>query len=885
MPRQRIDEATDRHILMMTDADYREDMHAVLSRLRPVLCYTMQPTSVCDYFEEGHFTITSDSLLRHSVSGGATVAHPIWDYTPDIIATPRHGQTMISTVVDAIHHLCTGKKTAYTVLSYCDRWEDAPHRNFVALTPFAVVPTLIAAAMDVRPLVMHQYDVGGGYNAIVNYRGNPVISVARHGEMAKAELPLATLQSVRIAHEQTKSKQLSDTIRRSGLTNLDGPVLHAYLNATTATPAEQYDPSRKFHFQVITNDPTPDELFQEPKTYARKYASAPLGYDALAPMITTENARASIDGRITKPSKASNNSVITSDYALYAEEFVQELVPESESNTGIPWSVDEVNEQQTRPMQRARALLCDMDYEEQFVVRAFTKREFYSAPTDPRNISGVPTTHNLRLSGFTYAFKGAVLKAQSWYVPGRKPGEIAEAMQALADQHDALVETDFSRFDGSINRFLRVRVEQAAYLRWVAPAHRQELFKLLNAELDSKAYLHGLAYEPGSTRLSGSPLTSDGNTMINAFVQYCMMRKNGCAHRTAYDNLGLLCGDDAVVPSMTIPDESRIRVAKRLGLTLTIERTAHRNGPTRVTFLSRVFKDPWTSSASIQDPKRTLAKIHLTTDAGVPLSQAGLAKARGYRVTDARSPVVGAWVDCYIRNTPETDVLRPSIDIPYFSQEQFHESPWPQADGFEDIVAEELGISAAELTAYEADLNAYTGPADGMPSLSLLPPAAKVDAVVGDEILQAGSIADNSATTSSHAIDHVKSLEALSAVNPEQPLAPGAHGSPGPAGSSSLAGTGEHTPGAAAASHPAPRTGGKGGKAGKASRRSADATPVNSRDRPGKSGAGRGGNGYNRGRSTRGRGGSVSSAPVGSADVIRPRTPTGTPPDGDRYYD
>ena len=63
-----------------------------------------------------------------------------------------------------------------------------------------------------------------------------------------------------------------------------------------------------------------------------------------------------------------------------------------------------------------------------------------------------------------------------------------------------------------------------------------------------------------------------------------------------------------------------------------------------VPFLGRIFLDPWSTSNSIQDPQRTLPKIHLTcSEDTIPLEVAAVNKAMGYKVNDEHTPIIGAF--------------------------------------------------------------------------------------------------------------------------------------------------------------------------------------------------------------------------------------------------
>jgi hypothetical protein len=585
-----------------------------------------------------------------------------------------------------------------------------------------------------------KYNTTPGFSSVITYGNSvPTISIAREGEVACATLPLSACEGLSIAHSLSSQKHLSDTARRAGDLKLEeAAVLHSYLLAGPNRAAEQYYPRDADHYVAVTPDPTVEDLTINPKTYGLRYAPPPLGNcEALFPAECPENSRSSISGRVTGPQSFSQKVKIGTRYAEFAREFVALVVPDNFRDRGLPMDVSEVDELQSKPTQRLRSFQRLWDVYEYFRVKAFQKREPYPTANSPRNISSCPTMHTLKLSCFTLQFKQTILKRLCWYSPCQKPADIARSVQDLAARSQRIVMTDFSRFDGHIGEFLRVNVEKACYMRWLSPDHETEFNQLFTSELNPKARLGDQKYDAGCSRLSGSPLTTDGNTLINAFVQFCVLRKRGFNPIDSWNNIGLVCGDDGLQAELGIPAAHRSRVAAELGLKLTIDATA--NPGEEVCYLSRVFRDPWTTPASIQDPLRSLSKLHLTVDTTVPLEEAGIAKARGYLVTDPKTPFISNWARCYLRNVGIVQASKTNRDVPYYSLAEFRDSPWPSETGFEDIVARRLGVSVAELQQHLARLDGYIGPLDGMPIMDLPKPKVKIDAVVNGEVHRAGS--------------------------------------------------------------------------------------------------------------------------------------------------
>lgn len=737
------DPVTKDHIIVMTDVDYFVDMPKLISLGRPILSYTFSPTTVAGEVNEGFFTI-KDNEVTFRVAGGKTVVHPIWDYNQDAVMTTRRPTGLVEIAFDALHMAILGVPMRAHV-STVDSWVVGPHRRIVAITPFATTLTVFARKLGGTWLEKMRYK-HGEFNVLKTYGGEvPQISIGREGDVAAVNMSLSDFDCTRIAHLHAgKNKHLSDTTRRSKV-GATAPVLHSYLVQENGgqDEAEVYVGQPAEHFTVLMSDATDAEIADERKEYAVMFAPPAIGAQAVFPHECEENARASILGRITKPQR--NRATWTSQHNEWAIEFVNKVLTYNGNvrGTGEPMDVAEVHDVQSRPTQRQRSEQRQMSDSENMLIKAFQKREAYGSPNDPRNISSMPTMHTLQLSAYTLQMK-QVLKALPFYVPGMTPANIASAIMDMAAEHSELTQTDFSRFDGHINKELRTHVEFAVYLGWVSSTHREHLRGLLTAELNPKS-IHGrLRYEAGCSRLSGSPLTSDGNTLINAYVQYATMRRFGLDKDESFRCIGLICGDDAVVPTMGIREAGRALVARGLGLKLKVEKES-KSGDT-VGFLSRVFVDPWTSPASVQDPKRTLLKLHTTVDTVSTIEQAGTAKTVGYLVTDAKTPIVGDWCRCYLRNVSKVDIDGIDRDVPYYARPEFKPEPWPQEEGHAGIVAEHLGVETSRVVSYSAALAAYNGPIEGMPMMWIPSEAPKAAALQGSELLQAGPSNDSTAT-------------------------------------------------------------------------------------------------------------------------------------------
>nr|APG76286.1 hypothetical protein [Beihai noda-like virus 13] len=753
------DPLTDKHVIVMTDVDYYVDMPRLIARGRPIMTYNFHPEEVSGEVNNGYFTIKDDEV-EYRVTGGKTVRHPIWDYNQDVVYCPRPIVGFWATLRDWASWLFPWFiKSNGGVVAHIDSARMSKHRRITTIVPFADIATDQRLNVYGTDLTRCTYKVGRGaqkeglpeynYNSLVYIaEDGPKISVGREGEIACATMPLGEFEAMQIAYHESDKKHLSDTWRRSKLEGNAPAVLHAFLslNARPATVVHKPGQLAK-HFTCLSEDKRVNP-YDEPKEYARAFAAPPLSAEAVYPTQSQANDVEGIAGRVLAPIKDSKARLnIRPEYLKYAKEFVELMVPEP--GTGKPWSTAQVDEKQSRPTQQLRSKARLWDVRERFEVKAFQKREAYNTPNHPRNISTVTTTHTLNLSCYTYAFKESVLKKQAWYMPGRTPSQIASALQDYCATEETIHQTDYSRFDGYINRWLRVNIEHACMLRWVHSDHWAELEALLKDELHPKARNRTIVYDPEDSRLSGSPLTTDGNTEIRSFPSYAAARMSGMSTAQAAHAIGLSYGDDGISSGL-VPADLLVKVSSDLGLKLTVEATVSRGEP--VTFLSRLFVDPWTSPTSVQSPRRALLKLHTTSNSHLDIEDCGRAKVSGYLVTDARTPFIGDWCRTYLRCIDSAQitvdefvsgVVPKDITTWWAAGEDFAANTWPQqeAENTLGLIAEDLGVTTGELRDHITALRQYSGDVMSIPTLEITKyDAPKVDCVVDGVVHHVGSV-------------------------------------------------------------------------------------------------------------------------------------------------
>lgn len=627
-------------IIKMVDVDYYADMDYWLSFGKPLAIYTFVPETAGGRVLDGTFSIVNDQVTTR-VNGGATYKHNLWDYSHDWLTVDTMlGKWVCS--VDQVRSPIPGS-----------------NRRIVFINPVRWVPIGFSRLVQSMPLKRLKMSYGNvNVLRVVSDTGELSLSMAVSGQNSSVTLPADLFSSVQTRFRLSKYKNISDIERYFVQEKFDKPYIPAALlfelleggmelpelPSVVSCGARDY----AIHYQSIKGLVTEDG-----RDYARMLSGPVVNWPAVIPTRSCNNDAACVAGRVTT---IANKVVPHGLYNQFAFEFVDLLVGSLKCS---PWEVSRVIETQNRPAQRARSAVALLWLGvKSFFVKAFQKKEAYNKVTDPRNISSCPTDHTLRLSCFTYPFKEHVLKRAHWYVPGSTPDQIEERISAIAMGAPCLFSTDFSRLDGTISKWLREHVEQAAYAR--AFSSNCELLVLLNNEYNATARTeHGVHYDPGYSRLSGSPLTTDGNTIICAFWEYCVLRRLGLSVEDAYLRIGPKYGDDGLSACITV--ERAEKTAANLGLKVKISK-AYPGQP--VAFLGRVFVDPWTTQTSIQDPVRTLKKIHLTmtSDGECPLAIAAVNKAKGYLSIDARTPLISHYCRLLLRSYDEDDHISTMID-------------------------------------------------------------------------------------------------------------------------------------------------------------------------------------------------------------------------------
>lgn len=695
----------DSSVIVAIDTDYYlEDPDYILGRLQPTIMYTFNPIHVAGIDGDCRFRIKNNRII-YEVDGGGNWTHQTWDW-----CSP--GEFVRSTVIPRDwkqwfwHRFlrCFGIRCVVeNKIHHARPWSQQPHRAIVWTVPSVSYKMFDWVRCDINSRVLKRagYDEGNGWNRIVFKEpttGDVMVSIGRCGDDLHVELPKQHLDLVMGC--QTPQ---SVTSRLIGLKYTDSATLAliGQYYSKTATKSGEFDLYVTASAEVPVHW-VPESYYDEVDITARLYSSPLISQPALSPMIKRwETLAHALETRV---SFVANTVVPPLKYNSYAREFVNLLVPVP--HLGIPCDLQETIDQMTKPSQvtQIKQIIETIDVEPRALIESFTKNE--PCMKTPRVISAWNDMRWLiSVSKYQYRFKDEVLRSEHnehWFMPGLTPPEIVEKVRDFAANTEDLMSADYSNLDGTVSAPLQRMVPFAAELRYFMPRYHSEIRKyhnqLISAPARSKTF--GFKYDPGVGVKSGSPTTTNHNTIINAFHEFCAIRSAfpDLSAKDAYRLIGPKCGDDGISRASIA---SRIsRVVADFGMTLKVEKYDPEVG---ITFLARVFPDIHNTTSSFQDPLRTIRKLNMTfRNTTVSLADAAIDRLQGYLITDQHTPVISDYCKAVIKYyepkaSPEHNRAKrvcASMEHPYWASEN---TSWPQAPEDHDLmiecIANRIGLS------------------------------------------------------------------------------------------------------------------------------------------------------------------------------------------------
>lgn len=630
-------------VLCMIDVDFHTDMHVWGSFGRPMVLYTFSLTTLSHTDQETTLHFDGENL-QMKVRGGSAYTHGLWDYSGD--------EAFLG---------------GYTY--QIEKKQLRNQRAIVLLTP-TVKGKMSAPLARLRTLSC------GGYTTMVFNRGGVNYVDISNGDGEATSLPAklwAALKERYAYSLKISSGDVDSALKHEKIHDYPGAsILAGALRSQYGAKTSAQDLHYTFEF---ADDPSSATL---EKVRSNDLLESPV--DAVPCIPTSGIANAQAAEHLRHELQKNLQDKLPDVYAKFAEEFLA-FVPQLNID---PVPVETVLERQNRSEQiRRNAQAQDDGLPDTCRVKAFMKNEAYPETKDPRNISNVSVGYQVTLSRYTIAVKEAFLKTQSWYGPGRALEDISDQLFLYCANYDKVVETDFSRFDGTISKALRCEVEFALYKKVLSPEAWKTFHRLAMSEINAPATAGRRKYDPQGSRLSGSPLTTDGNTIIGAFVDFCGNRLAGLEPAAAFGQIGLHFGDDGV----SCVNQSE-KAAKDLGLKL---KCVVRCTKGIVGYLGRLFIRAGSSKSSLQDPARVWYKLTTTLDNnGFPELRA---KWAAFLRSDPHTPYLSAFCKKALELTAEYETGKFSTYLTTVVEGQWVQRP-EDAEAFGEIEREYLNPKA-----------------------------------------------------------------------------------------------------------------------------------------------------------------------------------------------
>jgi len=657
---------------VLVDVDEWIDVPALLAKCPGTyFISTFQPTAAACSTGEYTFRFQQDGRVLYRVSGGAEYEHHIWDYSGDTFLVER-ADLLWKTVV------------AYHI----DRKYLDAHHSLIMLSVIGKfeMPSLLPTSWFLEGKTLKRMNPVNSDHVVLDIINSDGAqrSVALLGDYTAVTLPRDKFDAVRAVAVVAKTTVSPHTVASNiapasavGLPTERLPPGHAAILASylrsviPLSPPVVYPPSSALL-----------PIYFAKHDYDAPVPLAAFGSPLIGPCYAYASSIASDDrciaGRVEAFQKNNFEGDIPPTLAEYMVEFAQFLVPEP--FIGQPQDSDYVYEKQDRPNQQSRLREAEITGDARDAKwSAFVKKETATAPSDPRNISMGVAADNLDYSVYVYSFHDGVMCKQPWYAFSKTPKQIAGRVCDILAAATHAVLADGHRYDGHVSRRARI-LERLCFLRYFARSYHARLNESMDKQFGIPGTTtEGRKYFSGYSRGSGSAETSDCNSMLSAFIDYCAHRNtlvNGKkkSPQQAWDALGEYGGDDSV--SANVDPAALRRSAELMGQDYDIAVVPR--GEIGVEFLNRRFGfDVWTGDpSSMANPHRLLAKLWVGPRTLPQPLKRFAERASGYYRMDRNSPVIGEIV------TLAHELLGDFVDGELMPWDGKHsvESNWPNDD-------------------------------------------------------------------------------------------------------------------------------------------------------------------------------------------------------------
>jgi hypothetical protein len=726
----------DPEAIAMVDVDYYVDMPKFIYKdFVPYLLYTMQPSKVARDYGEYKYTFNSRGEVEYTVSGGGFYQHKLWNWTGDHIMVKRKNWFGL-----------TNKISMYAI----ERKRVDEDHQVVLLAPLRqyngwMKCFLVSRTISGKPLERLNVVQGEFTRLRINTDKGMFVSTGKVGGYSNSLIPMSVDDAISSAyralgiggHKLTLAT-VKSKLEQAGVDSSVGSevLLEYHLTTRGKAPLVSLLSTSVRRYQWIPDGKQYDD-YAKPGMVA---FMEPLVNGAFVADDCINNDQRAVEERVTK--LKTTPLVMSSFVSLCMDEFIDMFYKSIGLNTLQPVGNEVVYEKQNRPAQR-RILDLAQHGQSNDVAMNFVKREAYETVNDPRVISQINGVDKMHYSAFIYALKD-VFKQQKWYGFGKTPREIADRVTELCMESDTVSLTDFSRMDGRITNIAR-EFETRLMLKGFKREYHLTMYELMRKQYCLRGRTkHGVRYDTGYARSSGSAETSEFNTALNAFICFMAYRRMIDQFGAYYDKtkawnmLGVYAGDDGL--SRDLDPLCARRAAESMGQVLELE-TIHR-GNRGVSFLARRYgPDVWFGdNNSCCSLSRTLSKFHTTVHLPSNISQVEKLKDKAFALwlTDRNTPLIGLFVNKVLSEYPMSkDTFRNLAGAWNVETDQDKQYPNERAEWMDDLLQEELpGYDLARLEAWLDTVNGVglLCPPSCLPDIQAVAKPGKV-AVDGDIVV------------------------------------------------------------------------------------------------------------------------------------------------------
>jgi hypothetical protein len=597
--KQRSDVVDPNHVLLFIDVDYYPENFDDYLRLgQPIVIYTFNPKASFGVTDEYSWRSTIENEVIYEVQGGEKYRHKLWNWDMSSVSAPLKSGGWITYLVE--------RRTDPTDPNHC----------IVVLSPSAISPPSLLKDIPrnrMKRRNLNQVIICGS----TVYIPGPALTV---------EVPLNAWNAILAMRSAgtLERARVNNVLRNAGMTDTV-LVIDSLIEVIKADPTCEYRSDTTISRGAFC---LPDSDTVKP---CLKETIQPLvEHPAAVPTLDEAMEDVSIQKRVVE---TDNSRHVASDLQKFVDEFVVLSIPATKLS---PIDVMDYLDQMNRPSQKARATIGVGNFQLNTYtgkVDTNTKGESKDSYTAARLYDSPEPGANAELMTYVKPLTQHLQENFKYFMPGRKPHEIAEALQELKAKFPLLDMDDIESFDGSMSAQL-CNAFETFFSKSFKYSFRKNAVKLYKQMMGSKRrFRSGKKVPKTSALLSGLSLTSLFGTFINALIHYVSKRVDGLTKSEAIDSLGVYFGDDSVTPH----SKSAVQVFKAFNMTLKQYTTDE-----EIEFLSRVFPDITNSLASHCKLDRALSKIHYgKTDDIQHLAN----KCLGYRASDSLTPVLGDFCD------------------------------------------------------------------------------------------------------------------------------------------------------------------------------------------------------------------------------------------------